>query len=300
MKLKYSMLWFDDDKDQFESYDFDFLAKEINSWGFDFHMPTYAQTAQEFMGNTPFTDFDLIVVDYNIGEYDKHGDDFIKIIREQKIYTEVVFYTAGEITLLWEGVKEKRLEGVFLSNVESIIPKVIQVAEQSIRKIVDLENMRGIVMAQVGDIDSDIKDLLEIGLEQLDDTKLNRIFTGFIERNRELLEKKGTDIQTFSENPSIKQMLELCDSSVPIWHLAQSLRKQQPQLKDFDISNYEEEILKPRNALAHGVPEIQADETQIFKHGKYEFNYSREVARQIRTDLMKYKDIYKSMKDKIS
>ena len=112
MKLKYSMLWFDDDKDQFSSYDFNDLITQINSWGFDFDSPTYVQTVQEFMDKAPFTEFDLIVVDYNIGEDNEHGDDFIQKVRDQKIYTEVVFYTAGDITKLWESVKER--QGVHL------------------------------------------------------------------------------------------------------------------------------------------------------------------------------------------
>ena len=375
MKLKYSMLWFDDDKDQFDSYDFDDLIRQIKSWGFDFDSPTYVQTAQGFMDKAPFTEFDLIVVDYNIGEDNKHGDDFIQKVRDLRIYTEVVFYTARDITKLWESVKEKRLEGVFLSNASMIIQKVLQVAKQSVKKVVDLENMRGIVMAQVGDIDLIIKDLLEKGLTQLGEAKLAEVFCGFINRNKEFSEKnfakiqqfsedpsiermlelcdssypiwllvkslqkrhpnlKGFDIsdyndeilkprnalahgipqsrnkefseknfakiQQFSEDPSIERMLELCDSSYPIWLLVKSLQKRHPNLKGFDISDYNDEILKPRNALAHGIPQSQDEGVQIFNYRGYEFRYSDDSAQQIRNDLKKYIDIYGNMKNKVS
>ena len=300
MKLKYSMLWFDDDKDQFSSYDFDDLITQINSWGFDFDSPTYVQTVQEFMDKAPFTEFDLIVVDYNIGEDNEHGDDFIQKVREQKIYTEVVFYTAGDITKLWESVKEKRLEGVFLSNANSITQKVLQVAKQSVKKVVDLENMRGIVMAQVGDIDLIMKDLLETGLAQLDDAKLSKIYHSFIKQNMRSSENKCTEIQQFSEKPSIEKMLTLCDGSSPIWNLAQSLQKRHPKLKGFDISNYYKEILEKRNALAHGVPQSQEDRIQIFKHKGYEFKYSENSAQQIRNDLKRYMQIYGKMLKEIS
>ena len=54
MKLKYSILWFDDDKGQFESHNFDYLVEEINSWGFDFDGLVYVQTAQEFIKKKAF------------------------------------------------------------------------------------------------------------------------------------------------------------------------------------------------------------------------------------------------------
>ena len=302
MKLEYSILWFDDDKEQFESYDFTSLVEEIRSWGFDFDGPEHVQTPAEFTGKAPFNDFDLIVVDYNIGEDSKQGDDFIQMVRENAVYTEIVFYTAGETNTLWESVKEKRLEGVFLSNVAGIIEKVTRVARQSVKKVVDLENMRGIVMAQVGDMDVLIKDILEKGLAQVETNSRDEIYKDFAVRGKKFHQKKIDSLEEFQDSPTIEKMLSLCDTSYPIWLLAKKMVSLHPVLKNgsFDISRYNKKIIKPRNALAHGVSENLEGGVKLFKHRGYDLEYSDAEARQIRNNLKKYKKIYEDMRDKIN
>ena len=248
----------------------------------------------------PFDDFDLIVVDYNIGEDGKHGDDFIEEVRRHNVYAEIVFYTGFGMTELWDGVKEKHLDGVFLSNAKDIIQKVVQVFRQSVKKIVDLENMRGIVMAQVGDMDIITKNLLKTGLDQIENEQLKTVYKSFIKREENFIKKKGGEIQQFSKNRSIKEMLDLCDSSYPTWSLAKELIRQHPDLRDFDISKYNEQIIKPRNALAHGVPENQGEGVQLFVHRGEEFKYSEQSAKEIRENLRKYRDIYEEMLNRIT
>lgn len=300
MKLKYSILWFDDDEEQFKSHDFEDLVAEINSWGFDFDEPVYVQTAKEFMKKKPFSDFDLIVVDYNIGEDGKHGGDFIEEVRSYNVYAEIIFYTAGGISELWDSVKEKNLDGIFLSNNTGIIQKVIQVFRQSVNKVVDLENMRGIVMAQVGDMDNIMKEILQAGLTQIEDEQLEAIYESFIKRQKKFIKKKCGEIQQFSKNASIKKMLDLCDSSYPIWSLVKELIKRHPDLQNSGISKYDKEIIQPRNTLAHGVPKSQEGGIQCFVHRRRKFKYSKQSAKKIRGDLKKYKDIYEEILSQIS
>ena len=299
MKLEYSMLWFDDDKDQFDSYDFENLVAEINSWGFDFDGPMHVQTPEEFAEKDPFDAFDLIVVDYDIGEVDKHGDYFIRKVRDQKVYTEIVFYTAGKIDNLWDGVKEKHLEGVFLSGKEGIIQKVTRVARQSVKKVLDLENMRGIVMAQVGDMDNIMKDILKAGLAQIKEEELAVIYRRFIKRERKSIEKACVEVKKFSECPPIEKMLNICDSSHSLWLLAKELIRRHPDLRSSNISKYKKEILQPRNMLAHGVPQNQEEGVQFFVHKGEEFKYSEQSAKTIRKNLRKYRDIYKGLLNQV-
>ncbi len=143
MNLSYDILWFDDDKDFFESIDMEPIISEIASWGFSpkifpVHNP------EEFNNHAPFKVFDLIVVDFKLGE--EQGDTFIKRVRNQEVYTEVIFYSFAESMELWNAVLEKQLEGVFVTNKKGIEQKLLRVARQSVRKVLDLENMRGIVM----------------------------------------------------------------------------------------------------------------------------------------------------------
>ncbi len=155
MRLTFSILWFDDSETYFDSLDLDWLKNEVLSWGFS---PKIIQvtTPEDFMSHRPFDIFDIIVVDRNLEGYE-NGQQFISDLRSNSVYTEVIFYTAGNASELWDGIREKQLEGVFVSTRNDILPKISKVGSQSIRKILDLENMRGIVMAEVGEAGSPIR-----------------------------------------------------------------------------------------------------------------------------------------------
>ena len=151
MRLVFSVLWFDDDEEYFDSIDIEPLEKEILSWGF-WPKIEKVTTPEDFSNRSPFESYDLIVVDRNL-EGCEDGQVFIANIRENAIYTEIIFYTAGNTSDLWEAIRTKELEGVFVSSRLNVLSKIEAVGRQSIRKILDLENMRGIVMAEVGELD---------------------------------------------------------------------------------------------------------------------------------------------------
>ena len=109
MKITYSILWFDDVEEYFESLDFGPLEETIRSWGFDPKI-VLVTDPEKFMDYKPFHEFDLIVVDYNLEEHDKYGGEFIKKIRDHDVYTEVIFYSANPASDLWDSVREQELE----------------------------------------------------------------------------------------------------------------------------------------------------------------------------------------------
>src|SRR5205809_3443436 len=167
MKLTFSLLWFDDNPEFLESLDLDPLEETIKSWGF---VPTieFVSSAQAFRNHSPFKHFDLIVVDYILGSH-PDGEEFIKELRNHGVFTEVIFYSNVPSTELWEAIRTSQLKGVFVANRQGIADKIERVARQSVHKVLDLNNMRGIVMAEVGEIDLLLESILWtgiVGLEQ--------------------------------------------------------------------------------------------------------------------------------------
>src|SRR5262245_7293669 len=145
MKLEYRILWFDDTNDFLDSLDLDPFKDQVRSWGFE-PVITTVSTPEEFMAREPFKEFDLIAVDYNLGQAQPHGDEFINRIRGHRVYTEVVFYSANVASDLWQSINERRLEGVYVANRQTIVDKLQSVAYQSVKKVLDLNNVRGMVM----------------------------------------------------------------------------------------------------------------------------------------------------------
>ncbi|MBV5634657.1 hypothetical protein KUT41_06545 [Pseudomonas aeruginosa] len=90
MNLKYSILWFDDTADFYDSIDKSPLEEIIYDWGFEAEFK-FVTEPDEFMAHEPFNEFDLIVVDYNLEAHELHGSTFIKKIRDHQVFTEVVF-----------------------------------------------------------------------------------------------------------------------------------------------------------------------------------------------------------------
>ena len=139
MRLNFSVLWFDDSEDYFDSLDLEPLELGVSSWGFSPDIKKVT-TPEEFNSHSPFETFDLIVVDRNLEDY-PDGQEFIVGLRNNAIYTEVIFYTVGNASDLWDVIREKQIEGVFVSHRSDILMKILTVGRQSIRKVLDLENM---------------------------------------------------------------------------------------------------------------------------------------------------------------
>ncbi len=293
MKLTFSILWFDDSDDYFGSLDMDALKAEILTWGFSPDIKPVT-TPEQFLSYAPFKEFDLIVVDLDLEQYGE-GQDFIAGLRANAVYTEVIFYTVRNVNDLWDAVREKQLEGVFVSHRSNILPKIFRVGRQSIRKVLDLENMRGIVMAEVGELDHLIDEILTFGITSLPVEQQNSIFKRFLEKAVEQNQNISVRLAKFSERPDLNEMINLSDS-YKRWLNFQRLWKSHEKLKGRNtIGDYDAEVLKPRNFLAHGTPEPHKDGGYLFHYQGKAFRYTDEVSLSLRQTILRYKQEFSNI-----
>ncbi|OIN94659.1 hypothetical protein AUJ38_01950 [bacterium CG1_02_42_9] len=286
MKLTFSILWFDDSDDYFGSLDMDPLKAEILSWGFSPEIKLVT-TPDQFLIYAPFKEFDLIVVDLDLEQYGE-GQDFIAGLRENAVYTEVIFYTVRNVNDLWDAVREKQLEGVFVSHRSNILPKIFRVGRQSIRKVLDLENMRGIVMAEVGEIDHLLDEIIRVGVGSLPPDMQTIIFNKFHKEAAKQNQQSSDRLATFIAAPRIDEMLDMCDSNKR-WGNFNRLWKLHDRLKENNrFGDYKTEVLDIRNILAHGKPEIR-DGGFLFRHRGKEFFFNDETSNGLRQTILTYK-----------
>lgn len=296
MNMNYSILWFDDQKDYFESLDKEPIETAIALWGFSpIIIPVH--DAAEFYSHSPFKKFDMIVVDFDLGE--EHGEKFIKNIREQEVFTEIIFYSMSETSDLWQAVHDEKLEGVFVTNKRGIEQKVIRVAEQSVRKVLDLENMRGIVMSEVGDLDALLGDIFDRAMLGLTPEQQNSIFNRFHDKTSEQNKKLQDGLTAFKNAPSIEGLLKLCDSDKR-WQNFNRVKKHHNLLKtnSFD-GDYINDILWPRNCLAHGTPERKEDGTLVFQFRGNEYTFDDTVSQNLRKKILEYKSAFSEIADSL-
>jgi DNA-binding NarL/FixJ family response regulator len=160
MKLKYKILWFEDSDSAYgtlKNYVEDYLK------GHEFVPEIYRFSNDDDGINTILAkaDFDLILMDFNLDGV--RGDEVIENIRNQELLTEVVFYSSTSTREIRKSIADKGIDGVYCTSREIVEfeEKVIKVINNTIKKVQDVNNMRGLVIAEVIDLEIKIKEMLQ-------------------------------------------------------------------------------------------------------------------------------------------
>lgn len=285
MNLDFEILWFDDTSDFFDSLPLAPFEDEVRSWGFEPKFET-AFSAEEFMAKEPFTKYDLIVVDYNLEQDQAHGETFIKKVRDHQVYTEIIFYSANPASDLWAAISQAKIEGVYVANRQGVLDKLLNVARQSVHKVLDLNNMRGMVMAEVGDIDILIDSILRVGIGQLDPDEQSKIFGKFHKEAERQAQGNVDRLKAFIQGPDLEGMIGLCDSAKR-WDNFNRLKKRNEAVKAAQVGDYHEDVLRPRNFLAHGKP-VPTDEGLLFEHQGKKYLFDEKVSQSLRKTIRAY------------
>lgn len=285
MNLDYKILWFENDKDWYDSIVDDVKEFIEDELAFKFANPILKYDATNFE-QIGLADFDLILMDLNLlgGQ---QGDDIIKRIRDGEIYTDVIFYSSSGEKSVRDKVVEKELDGVYCVSREGdkFFPKLKKVIETTIKKVQDINNMRGLVMAQVAEIDQQMCAILdEFALNQPKESVIE-----FFEKRRQRTKDSISKTLKELDSASIIDLIRHREFNTSHkWMSIQSLlkiyKKECADLKEI-VDNYKPEIIDKRNHLAHAVEDW--DESGLKKILKTDdgFIFDDDVCKIIRNDL---------------
>lgn len=297
MNLKYKILWIENEQDWVESIE-DQIIDYLNDLGFDFEKKLIGKEENDIDYNY----YDLILMDLNLADQ-PNGAELISKIRELGVYTDVVFYSSSGIEELRAKGEEKELEGVYYSGRTpdaSFIKKVKAVIDSTIKKVQDLANVRGLVMAEVSELDGKMVELIKKyyvhgETEELKRTFYNHITKKHEERLKKLLDGcvrkemvcyhkwKNTPIQDIIPRMESAQMAKAVNYIVP-----EDLYT--PSRANF-FEDYMAEIIEVRNQLAHCVSkDVDGKEVLITRKGDKTFG--DEDIKEIRKNILKYSEIF--------
>lgn len=157
MNTQYKVLVCDDDKAWYESIQ-PRIQSTIRKSTSLIPVVTYVKSPKEIRDRN-LNEYDLFLVDYNFKE-NETGADIINLIRTNKVYTSVVFYSAQQDTR--DVMKDLALEGVYSSNRdrETLLDKIKVVSQLSIKRLLDPNSLRGLFLTTVAEIEQKMDALL--------------------------------------------------------------------------------------------------------------------------------------------
>lgn len=311
MDINYRILWFEDQKDWFDS-----IRRSVEST-----IRNYLLKPQIDFRNTPEYDiqqitsqnYDLILVDYTLSS-EKTGDEIIKSIREGNIYVDVIFYSADEERLKTV-FKENGLEGVYINGRDktTLVNKINQITAKNLKRTYNPVNLRGIVMDSTSEFDSEINDIIlksyslldekiknnvDIYLKKniLDDSKeqIISLYDQYINDNDKIIEDVITKhfFDSYKKAKLLNKILSInndkCDEMKKIY------QKNIGEGLNF-LENYNNDVIKYRNALAHSKKNISTNNTYIGTIDKQSVIFDDKLCKTIRKNLLKYDKLFKEL-----
>jgi CheY-like chemotaxis protein len=296
MRLNFNVLWVEDQIKYVESIK-ERISLLLDKEGFNLQVlfADSVENAKINLSDDIYGDhIDLILMDYDLGSAIK-GDTGLEEVRRIFPYKDIVFYSSQAEDLA-ELVANKKIEGIFCSTRQDIADTVEKIFEVLVKKVLDIEHSRGIVMGATSDIDQFINDCLVLLFDESSEDSRNAT----LQKASEHIEKKKIE---FDENieklKKIDHVSELC-SCHSVYTSNDRVRLFLALLKSVNYSKEITEgvqsylkIIPLRNILAHVRVVTNGFSRKLINNKGKEFTY--EDAKLLRINLLKHHILFENL-----
>ncbi len=317
MKLKYKILFIEDTpksinrevekiREYLENdYGFECLGEDIKIVDYeDFEEIYLDKIAENTTVKEAIKEFDLLMVDFDLGEDGHTGDNLIKLIRDSKVYSEILFYSSN-YKQLRDKLENTFIDGVFTSNRDELEDKIKKLINVTIKKTQDVNNLRGLIMAEVSELDIIKEEIIKLASQKIDEKKLEKYTLDKIkssgDSNKKTAQKHLDDISNITFD-SLFEKIGFVDSNKKAMTIGEILSKldiTEPVTKQTFTQPYIDNILSKRNKFAH-IKEcdgIDGDGNPCKMIGDIPF--TQEKCIEIRKEIKIYKKILEDIKNSI-
>jgi hypothetical protein len=271
MRLDFNVLWVDDQPNGIAAQ-VTSITRRMEDEGFRFN-PTSCRSIDEVkprISDDVFNDeIDLILVDWDLGG-GASGQDAIAEIRQTIPYKDVVFYSAqNPAETLRRLASDRGVEGVYCASREDLVDEVIGVFESLVKKVLDLDHTRGIVMGATSDIDQMVRDCLTAAHDSLDGDGKQAMLAEALSLIDETAKSRDEDLAKLK---AAKGMAEIFEAHL-IFTSHHRLRILARLLKDNafkdhaafrpSVTTYLKNVLPRRNDLGHIILEAEGKATGV-------------------------------------
>jgi DNA-binding NarL/FixJ family response regulator len=289
MKLEYKILWFEDNESWYNSI-YPLIEDFLHENGFELNprRESGGDNIDCFINNE---EFDLIIMDFNLAG--AKGDKLIESLRQHQIYTEIVFYSQNGAQAVRDAVISKGVDGVFCASrdTEEFEEKVTKVIYNTIKKVQDVNNLRGLVIAETSELDEKMIDIIALFCSVSESHKVE-LLKKTIENREDRLKDLKKVTPSIMERDKLCSMLESFDRLRAVLRLISNIETK-PFTANVALLTtcYKKEIIDIRNILAHVKEETDKNGKKILKskmigHETFEFNDQKCI--EIRKDIQKH------------
>lgn len=294
MRLDFRILWVDDQPDHIHSFA-DTLRDKLLDQGFDLdvvEMLSLDQVENNLGEHVHDDGIDLVLVDFDLGGgKEESGEHVLKKIRSTFSYKDIIFYSAERTEKLRKIAYDAKLEGIYFSTRITLIEDAYLLISNLLRRVLDLDHMRGIVMAATSDIDYIIGSCLKAVNDKFNQDEKTEYFKSVIASLKEKLEGYVQDLEKAERSGQLEKILKknhLCTSNDKLKlflnHLETLASKESTYFES--VKNYVDVIVPRRNKLAHTI--LHAVEGKQILEGE-DGRITKNDMTELRIDLLKHR-----------
>ncbi|WP_124699266.1 hypothetical protein [Burkholderia cenocepacia] len=255
MRLDFNILWVEDQQGAVQAQK-GRIERLIRADGFRLRVQFASSVAEatEYLSDDVFGDHvDLILMDYDLGS-GPSGDKGLNEVRRLMPYKDVIFYSA-QADNLRKVLDETGVEGIYLSNRQELPDAAHGIFHTLIKKVLDIDHSRGLVMGATSDIDHFVNDCLIRLFDTSDEDIQQQIFEAIAKRMGEI---RARFDEVTTEISNIKHISELFSNhavytSTDRANLLRKILKFHKIQAEIEkgISDYVTNVVPKRNTLAH-------------------------------------------------
>lgn len=291
MKINYKVLWIEDHFKEVKPF-IDGLSIKLANVGFKFEVVKKTTLSDGDIVElrdklSIYNPYDMIFFDYDLGNM--KGNEIASQLRSD-IYTDMIFYSGKPNDELRKALFDSQVDGVYIVNRSNFIDNAWPIIEDQIKRICDVNNMRGVILDEMSKIDLKMRSLCLRKYDEITDTEretqLSKFKEKLVERRNQINKQIGsTDISSFSEMIEKPQKVEF-----------NIVRSRLKSITKNDIFAEESELkIKQdlRNEFAHNMAEYDYEKGTVSLVGSDE-SYGFDEFTEIRKELI---EILKSIEN---
>lgn len=293
MRLDFNVLWVEDQKDQVEAQK-DRISMLLRKEGFRLQVQfaDSVDAAAGFLSDDIYGDhIDLVLMDYDLGP-GRHGDEGLEVVRHEFPYKDIIFYSGQKAADLAQMVTDRHIQGVFVCHRPELPDTVFGVFENLVRKVLDIDHARGIVMGATSDIDEIVVSLLSSAFERSSDDDKKALLDDL---PRRIKKKKKSFDQALANASKVQHPADL----TPLHAVFTSDDRFRLLRKLFEIGglhtekggafdDYRDNVVPKRNDLAHITVRTEGFSRRLFDRAGGELTSAN--MKELRLKLLQFHD----------